>query len=55
MSIKTHEIKLNLDSTELDETLDKVNELYETLKKANSLADELAKKDINIKASIIND
>lgn len=48
MTKKTYEIKLNVDTTEVDEALNKASELYETLLKANSLVDELAKKDINI-------
>lgn len=43
---------IDVDMTQVDETLKKVNRLHELLKEANSLADELASKEIKIKTSI---
>lgn len=45
------ELKISVDRTELDETLNKAVELNKILEKANSLINELASKEIAVVAS----
>lgn len=47
-------VNVNVDASEVNETLEKVERLQNLLKEANSLADELAEKEIAI-SLLIND
>lgn len=46
------DLKINADTSKVDEALEKIERLHELIKEANSLVDELANKEINIKLSI---
>ena len=48
-------IKIVVDTSELEKSIEQAEQLVETLKKANSLADELADKKLDLNCSITNE
>lgn len=50
--IKSTPVTVKVDTSELDETIDKANKLVEILNEASSLVNELASKDVKLKVYV---